>query len=212
MSEKPIQDKSITAKPRLCVDIDNVIAQTDEVMRRVIREFTKGRVNYNYDHILEFDYHKCVDSAGESSAKGEWKGIHELFSEPDNILSIAAMPGALENLKRLSDSFDVHLATTRLPKARRATIEWLETNGFPPFDLHFLRHGEKHVSLAPFFAAVEDHYEQAVTFVEAGSPCFLIEHPWNRTKARLDGIQWVKDWDQLADRLFEVARALGFSD
>lgn len=203
MSEKPAQDKPTAAKPRICVDIDNVIAQTDEVMRRVIREFTKGRVNYEYNHILEFDYHKCVDSAGESSTKDEWKGIHELFSESVNILSIAPMPGALENLKRLSYSFDVHIATTRLPKARRVTIEWLESNGFPPFDLHFLRHGEKHTSLAPFFAAVEDHYEQAVALIGAGSPCFLIEHPWNRTKPRLDGIQWVKGWDELTDRLFE---------
>jgi hypothetical protein len=79
MSEKSARNEPLTAKPRLCVDIDNVIAQTDEVMRRVIREFTNGRVNYDYEHVIEFDYHKCVDKAGENSTKEEWKGIHELF-------------------------------------------------------------------------------------------------------------------------------------
>jgi hypothetical protein len=34
------------SKPRLCVDIDNVIAQTDRVMREIIREYTGGRVKW----------------------------------------------------------------------------------------------------------------------------------------------------------------------
>ena len=63
-------------------------------------------------------------------------------------------------LKRLAQKFDLHLATSRLPKARRVTIEWLEKHDFPAHDLHFLKHGNKHVSLGQFAAAVEDHYEQ----------------------------------------------------
>lgn len=194
------------AKPRLCVDIDNVIARTDEVMRRVIREFTGGRVDYGYEHIVEFDYDKCLDAAGQRSTREEWKGIHDRFSERENLLAIEPMDGAIEHLTRLSQAFDIHLATTRLPKARRATLEWLEAKGVPPFDLHFLRHGEKHVSLAPFIAAVEDHYEQAIAFVAASTPCFLIEHPWNRTKPRVEKIEWIKGWGELADRLLSLAR------
>ena len=52
--------------PALGVDIDNVIAQTDEVMRRVIYDFTGGRVNLDYVHIVEFDYHRCIDGNGRS--------------------------------------------------------------------------------------------------------------------------------------------------
>ena len=40
----------------LCVDIDNVVAATDEVMRCVIREYTRGRVDLSYEDVVEFDY------------------------------------------------------------------------------------------------------------------------------------------------------------
>ena len=69
-------------KSRLCIDIDNVIARTDEVMRRVIRDFTQGRVDFEYEHILAFNYHECHDANGCTITKEEWKGIHDLFSEP----------------------------------------------------------------------------------------------------------------------------------
>lgn len=190
-----------TKKPRLCVDIDNVLAQTDQVMRRVISNYTQGRVNYEYDHITEFDYHKCVDAAGNSSTREDWRGIHSLFAESHHILAIEPMPNAVEQLNRLSERFDIHIATTRLPQARRSMIEWLERHGFPPFDLHFLKHGEKHAWFMPFFAAVEDDYGQAVAFVESGSPAFLLEHPWNRTKPRRENLEWVADWLSLAERL-----------
>ena len=66
-------------KPRLCIDIDNVIARTDEVMRRVIRDHTAGRVNLNYADIIEFDYHRCKDRNGCSITKDEWNALHDLF-------------------------------------------------------------------------------------------------------------------------------------
>ena len=41
-------------KQHLCIDSDNVVAQTDDVMRRVIHEFTGGRVNLRYENIESF--------------------------------------------------------------------------------------------------------------------------------------------------------------
>jgi hypothetical protein len=193
--------------PRLCVDIDNVIAQTDTVMRRTICLYTQGRVNLGCEYIQEFDYDKCTDSNGGRIGPQEWRAIHELFSEHDAILSIEPMPGAIEQLRRLEKHYQVHLATTRLARARRPTIEWLERHGFPPYDLHFLRHGRKHASLARFAAAVEDHYERAVSFAEAETTCYLIRHPWNQSKPKREGIEWVEGWAELGDRL--VDRATG---
>ncbi len=66
--------------------------------------------------------------------------------------------------------------------------------------LHFLRPGEKHISLGGFLAAVEDNYAQAVAFAKAGILCYLIEHPWSKGKPAFPGIHWVKDWEQLAGR------------
>src|SRR6516165_12538854 len=65
-----------------CIDIDNTIAQTDEVMRRVIADFTKGRVKLDYDGIVTFNYHECRDQHGNQITKAEWKQVHDLFSEP----------------------------------------------------------------------------------------------------------------------------------
>jgi uncharacterized HAD superfamily protein len=186
---------------RLCIDIDNVIAQTDAVMREVIRDFTGGRVNLAYRHVVEFDYHKCKDGEGCAISKDEWKAVHDLFSEPRYLWQVQPMPGVQEALRALTEKFALHLATSRLPRARRTTVEWLEAHAFPAHDLHFLKHGEKHESLGRFHAGVEDHYEQAVSFAEAGTPCFLISHPWNRHKPRVPNVRWVTGWEELAKEL-----------
>ena len=198
------QDEKASA-PRLCVDIDNVIAQTDQVMRRTIFLYTHGRVKLDYGHVKEFDYDQCSDSNGNNISRKDWPGIHELFSERDVILSIPPMPDAIEQLRRLEGHYQIHLATTRLPRARQSTIEWLERHAVPPFDLHFLRYGRKHSSLAQFAAAVEDHYDQAVSFAEIGTPCYLIRHPWNREKPPREGIEWVDNWTELGDRLVSLS-------
>lgn len=121
-------------------------------------------------------------------------------------MAILPCPGVQEVFEKLSQTFAIHLATSRLPQARRATIEWLERHHFPtPYDLHFLRHGEKHAALSRFFAAVEDDYKQAASFAHSGTKCYLIRHPWNRTKEALPGIHSVADWAELTPRLLALA-------
>jgi uncharacterized HAD superfamily protein len=160
-----------------------------------------GVVNLTYEDVVEFDYHKCKDVNGCAITKEQWRDVHDLFSEPRHLMTIDPVSGAQQQLLALSQRFDIHYATSRLPKGWRTTIEWLERHAFPMRCLHFLTHGEKHVSLGGFVAAVEDHYEQAVAFANCKIPCYLIEHPWNRTKARVPGVHWVNGWEQLAQRL-----------
>ena len=196
---------STPTRGRLCIDIDNVIAHTDEIMRRVIDEFTGGRVKLDYTHIVEFDYYKCVDAQDCCITKDEWACIHDVFSEPRYLWLIQPVQGVQEHLQKLNTVFDIHLATSRLPKARRTTIEWLEAHRFPPHELHFLKHGEKHASLGKFVAAVEVHYEQAVALAGAGIPCYLLAHLWNREKPAMSQVYWVKDWLELTARLLALA-------
>jgi uncharacterized HAD superfamily protein len=189
-----------------CVDIDNTVARTDEVMRRVIMDFTRGRVRLDYEDIVTFNYHECADRQGNQITREEWKQVHDLFSEPKYLMSIEPMLGAVEGLRRLAERGTVHLATSRLRKARKTTAEWLDAHQFPDHDLHFLKHGEKHVSLRPFAVAVEDHYEQAEAFATIGeTPCFLIRHPWNRTRPVLENLEWVENWDELTERLLALS-------
>jgi uncharacterized HAD superfamily protein len=191
---------------RFCIDIDNVVARTDEVMRRVISHFSQGKVCLDYEHITNFNYYECADGKGNRITKSDWNQIHNLFSEPGVLMNIAPIPGAIEGLHRLAEHGRIHLVTTRLRKARKPTVEWLEMHEFPENDLHFLKHGEKHVTFKPFTAAVEDDYDQAVSFsAVAATPSFLIRHPWNRNRPANRGIQWVDNWPELVDRLVTLS-------
>jgi uncharacterized HAD superfamily protein len=187
--------------PALCVDIDNVLGKTDEVIRRVIRDYTAGRVDLQYTDITQFDYCKCVDRSGSCITTADWEQIHALFSEPEYLEAIQPVDNVQKCLQMLSLRFDFHFATSRLTKARRATIDWLEKNAFPYHDLHFLKHGEKHTVLRGFYAAVEDNYDQAASFARTGIPCYLIEHPWNKGKPAHKDVYPVSDWMKLTEIL-----------
>lgn len=205
-------------KSRLCIDIDNVIAQTDEVMRDVIREYTGGWVNFGYDDIQSFNYDECEDGNEHRITPEDWQTVHSLFAERDRILSIKPYPFVQARLRELSDVCTIHLATSRLPKARKATIEWLERNCFDfDYDLHFVQHGEKHSSLGHFAAAVEDDLDQALDFAKSRTRTFLVAHPWNqdvpepspdnlRRVAGQDGAHFVTVWNVLRDELLHLAR------
>lgn len=189
----------------VCIDIDNTIAQTDIVMRQVIAEITGDRVRLEYDDIVTFNYFECRDSRGNRITKDEWQAVHERYSDPEWLLTVEPMPGAVEGLQKLVELGTVHLATSRLPRARKTTIEWLERHRFPNHDLHFLRHGEKHAALKRFTAAVEDDYDQAVAFAYmSDTPCFLIRHPWNRNRYALRNVYWVADWGELTELLLKL--------
>jgi uncharacterized HAD superfamily protein len=190
-----------------CIDIDNTVARTDEVMRRVIWVYTNGRVRLEYEDIVTFDYHECRDAAGNQITKPEWDAVHDLFSEAHYLRQIQPMSGVVEALTRLAQHGTIHLATSRKRKARAATVEWLDTHHFPTHDLHFLKHREKHASMKPFTAAVEDDYHQATAFAkDGGTPCFLIRHPWNQSCPKLKNVEWVDDWTQLADLLISKCK------
>jgi uncharacterized HAD superfamily protein len=191
---------------QFCIDIDNVIASTDIVMREVIRTHTQGRVSLSYEDIKEFDYCQCHDSFGGAVTREEWKEIHALFSEPRYLWRIAPTPGAIEGLRELTSYGRLHLATARLPKARRTTVEWLQEHDLPAHDLHFLSYGEKHASLRGFSGAVEDDYAQALSFAtRANTPCVLLRHPWNESKPAAPGLSWAKDWTEVVKILLSIA-------
>lgn len=189
-------------KQRLCVDIDNVIAHTDKVMLAVICRETDGRVNLRYQDIKTFKYQHCTDPNGQSITEDEWHQIHDRFSDAENLLSIQPFEEVQERLAVLSQRFAIQLATSRLPKARRATIDWLESNGFDfKYDLHFLSHGEKHLSLGTFAAAVEDDLDQAQAFATNGIESYVMNHPWNQCDQPNPRLHRTENWAALTPRL-----------
>lgn len=189
-------------KKYLCIDIDNVLAQTDVLMRKIIKDETKSRVCLAYKDIIYFDYRKCRDNNNNQITNEEWSRVHNIFSEETNIMSLQPFLNVQSHLECLLDSgYELHLATTRLDKARIPTIKWLQTHKFPnPFSLHFLRHGEKHKVLCNFKAIIEDDLEQADKFAISGIRAYVIAHPWNEHNYNKNVIR-IQNWEGLMEEL-----------
>ncbi len=203
--EVEVEKKS---KPRLCVDIDNVIADSDPLMRRIIKEVTEGRVQLEYSDITHFNYWECCDRNGEILDRSDWEKVHSIFSS--RVGEIEPYPDAKETLKRLADLFEIHLVTSRKNAAREETARWLSQNGFSEkLRLHFLGWHEKHLALGRFFAAVEDELDQAVSFAHAGIHSFLYAHPWNASPEADSLLHRLSSWSKIDGQLLAMASEIG---
>jgi 5'(3')-deoxyribonucleotidase len=176
-------------------------------MRRLISQVTKGRVNFEYTDIAEFDYHGvfCQDGQGQRINSSEWKEVHERFSEPDEVLALVAIDGAVEAIDELHEKYDIHFVTTRRPSARAATIQWLEhirMGKWGAYGVHFVAHREKH-EVVNVAAAIDDDLVQATLFAGRGVRSVLLAHPWNKTSDKF--LERYPDWPALVSALKEPA-------
>ncbi len=189
---------------RLCIDIDNVLGQSDSVMRKLINKITSNRVHLKYNEITKFDYRQCEDSDGNKITDEEWDNVHNEFSKEENILSIKPYPNVQQQLQRLAKAgHDLHFATSRLPQARNSTINWLEKHKFPKHRLHFVKHREKHEVLHGFAVIIEDDLEQAQAFEKKGVNAYLLAHPWNVTPKKSKLLRFEK-WEQIIYQLLNT--------
>lgn len=189
-------------KPIICIDIDNVVAQTDEVMRSVIRTHSCRGVDLRYEDVVCFDYWLCRDANGRRIDRNEWTLIHEEFTS-NHLMRIEPFEGVVEHLNRLANTFDIHLVTSRLGHGRKATREWLEKHSIPHDHLHFAQHGEKHLLDEAFAAAVEDDREQAIAFFASGIPAYLMAHPWNSVGSH-NPIDRLNSWEEISGALLTL--------
>src|SRR2546428_7994521 len=185
----------------ICVDIDNVIARTDEVMRELIRLHSKEGVDLRYEDITTFNYWQCVDQQGRRLAKSEWDSIHLKFAQ-NSLVSIQPYENIQVHLNRLAERFEVHLATSRLPEGRQSTLDWLKTHNIPYSQVHFVDHRMKHELPQAFVAAIEDDREQAELFLDRGVRAFLLAHPWNILPVN-SGLRRVQGWEGLVAKVLE---------
>lgn len=161
-------------------------------------------MNLQYNHIREFDYYgpSCRDANGQGIDEATWKKVHDRFSEPRVILGIQPVHGAIEAIHLLQNSFEIHFATTRLPNARIATIEWLNDQGMAsrrPYSLHFVPHREKHTVLCRFSAIIDDDPVQAALFSELGLRSIVLAHPWNQGSDA--PVERANSWDEIVELL-----------
>jgi cytidine deaminase len=169
-------------KPRLYVDIDNVLCRTDECIRGLLCDVSGKRVNYAYEDIREYDYRNCTDAKGAKVTREEWRVAHdERFSRAEVVSALAPIPGAIEEMRRLAGRFDVAYITGRQPRLQEATQQWLTRNGLPDGPVLFANRGQKHLVVAGAFALIEDDREQTEPAARAGMHAVLLADPWNET-------------------------------
>ncbi len=119
----------------------------------------------------------------------------------DNVLAAEALgrldvvPGAVEELQRLSEVYEVHVVTARPQSTRVATSSWLEAHGMgnSVSGLHFANpspstqpiHGQpvgrasKTELPIRWSAFVEDHVDTALAFARRGITSCLLSVPWH---------------------------------
>lgn len=191
---------SLPTKPLLCVDIDNVVSRTDDVLRSLIADATGGRVCLQHKDVQVFDYRQCKDSSGSQVTNEEWTVAISEFWEPHVILSLQPHEYSAEALNQLSAIYDIHFVTSRPSHTRPATLTWLSRHRFPYTDVHFFALGAKHKAFCAA-AAIEDNYDEAVQFASRGVPCFVHASPWNIRCPRMNLLFWFDNWNHLLSLL-----------
>lgn len=155
-------------KPVLGVDLDNVLALTDPLIRRLIREMFG--IHLGQGDIIHFDYWRC------GITKEQDRAVFNRFHHSE-CATVAVIDGAVNALLSLHDDFEIHIVTGRPPITERSTLDWLETHGIPYDELDFRK--RKEGSRVNFDAFVDDHRETAYALAHRGIYSFLFDYPWN---------------------------------
>jgi len=169
------------------VDIDNVIADTEKELRNVLLD-TWG-IALDREDISDYALQNMPGIQGDVL-----DGLIKMFAEGDIFLRLEAIDGAGETLRRLANSHELHLVTSRPEKVRPQTVEWLKTNDIPYHDLIFSE--KTKLNGVPYELFIEDQTNFALELAESGAFVLLFDAPWNRQLEHVN-IDRVYTWDDV---------------
>jgi len=169
------------------VDIDNVIAETEKELRRVI--FEKKGLSLTREDITSYSFENVAGIERE-----DLKEIFEMFNEGGIFLDLEVMEGARETMSLLNEKHRIVLVTSRPACVERHTRQWLEREGIPYDELHFAT--EKKANGIPFDLFFEDQDKFAIELAEEGAYVLLFDAPWNR-HVEHDNINRVYSWQDV---------------
>jgi uncharacterized HAD superfamily protein len=174
-------------KPRIYVDIDDVLCQTALALTAVLEEHFGRRIAF--EEVKWFDLARSFGLSGADHAR-----LLELAHDPSVLSGYEPVAGAREVLTSWSGrGYDLALCTGRPPSTEAATRAWLAEHRMPYSAVYFVdkygRHRDEDsmdledVAAMEFALAVEDSHEMATFLTRAaGIPVALIDRPWNRTE------------------------------
>lgn len=181
-------------KPVLGVDLDNVIAFTDPLIRRLIEEMFG--IHLEQREIRHFDYWRC--GITEEQDRLVFDRFHKV-----ECAAVAPIDGAVDSLLSLRGRFEIHIVTGRPPETERLTVNWLQSHGISYDKLDFRK--RKDDSQVSFGAFVDDHRETAYALARLGVHSFLLDYPWNQPE-QIDpaNVIRVKSWRDILAHLERI--------
>jgi len=169
------------------VDIDNVIADTEKELRRLLNE-RKG-LNLTREDITSYTLENIA-----GIERGDLKDILDMFNHGDIFLNLEVAEGARETMERLAEKHEVVLVTSRPAGVEAHTRTWLKRNEIPFHRLVFAD-GTK-VNDIPYELFLEDQGNFACELAESGTFVLLFDAPWNRDVSH-DNMDRVYSWDDV---------------
>ena len=178
-------------KSILGVDLDNVIAYTDRLLRKKI--FDLFGIRLEQENVIHYEYWRCGIS------KEQFRIILERFHKIDCEF-VEPIKKAIDALNVLHDKFEIHIVTSRFPESLKMTEDWLRNNSVPYDKLEF--HENKNESRIKYRTFIEDYRETAYGMAERGIISFLLDYPWNQP-APVDppNLFRVDSWNEILDYL-----------
>jgi uncharacterized HAD superfamily protein len=188
------------------VDMDDVLCQAARHFLLIVeREFGK---RIDYEQLTNFDVgHSCGLQPEERDE------LYRIVHQPDELLRMAPLDGALPVLKRWQEAgFEIAIVTGRPPEAYEPSIAWLEQHEVPFSSFTIV---DKYSRFAPdsttaisldelaarrFCWAVEDSLPMAEYLASRMKvPVALIDCPWNRTEGAHAEVTRYTGWPAIAN-------------
>jgi len=156
-------------RPILGVDLDNVLALTDPLIRRLINEMF--RVQLEQRDIVYFEYSRC--GITQEQEERLFQRFHD--KECENVQPIQE---ALDTLVYFASRFEIHVITGRPPETKTLTQNWLSRYEVPCDNLDFLK--SKNGSAVSFALFIDDNRQTAYAMAHKGVHAILLNYPWNQ--------------------------------
>ena len=169
------------------VDIDNVIADTEKEVRRVM--FEDRGIKLARD---DFKHYSLDRMPGIT--RDDLDFINGRFESGQIFLEVEPIEGAREILARLMNRHKVVLVTSRPPRIEKYTREWLTKNEIPFHELHFTPESKLNGIAYDLFIEDQDNFAREIA--DSGTYVLLYDAPWNRHFTH-ENCERVHSWDDI---------------
>lgn len=189
-------------KPKIALDLDDVILDTTRMMLKYFNETHNKRVlyedlkTYNFEDYLGIPHDK-------------WYEFEMNFYATEHNAKIPLREGALAGINLLSCVFELHIITARPIEVENYVFLSLGQH-FSPGDftrIHMTKSlsGSRNVQKwevckeygIPLL--VDDYHHHVNLAAQNGLFTMLLDAPWNQNEKLHQSVQRVRNWDELAD-------------